>query len=69
MGNLADVERLYTDMGKLFKTNKTWSTYFITSHEGFEKLYGRKADKKRKLFNGNVKTDYYQYFGERPPKK
>lgn len=69
MGKLADVERLYTDMGKLFKTNKTWSTYFITSHEGFEKLYGRKADKKRKLFNGNVKTDYYQYFGERPPKK
>ena len=69
MGNLADVERLYTDMGKLFKTNKTWSTYFITSREGFEKLYGRKADKKRKLFNGNVKTDYYQYFGERPPKK
>lgn len=68
MGNLQDVERLYTDMGKLFKTNKTWSAYFITSHEGFEKLYGKKADKKRKLFNGNVKTDFYQYFGERPPK-
>lgn len=68
MGNLQDVERLYTDMGKLFKTNKTWSAYFITSHEGFEKLYGKKANKKRKLFNGNVKTDFYQYFGERPPK-
>lgn len=68
MGNLADVERLYTDMGNLFRHNKTWSAYFITSHEGFEKLYGKKADKKRKLFNGNVKTDYYQYFGERPPK-
>lgn len=69
MGNLDDVERLYRDMGKLFKADKTWSTYFITSHEGFEKLYGRKADKKRKLFNGNVKTDYYQFYGERPPKK
>ncbi len=69
MGSLADVERLYTDMGKLFNSNKTWSTYFITSHEGFEKLYGRKADKKRKLFNGNVKTDYYQYFGPRPNKE
>ncbi len=68
MGDINDVERLYRDMGKLFKTDKTWSAYFITSHEGFEKLYGRKADKKRKLFNGNVKTDYYQYFGERPPK-
>lgn len=68
MGNLNDVERLYRDMGNLFKKNKTWSAYFITSHEGFEKLYGRKADKKRKLFNGNVKTDYYQFYGERPPK-
>ena len=69
MGNLNDVERLYRDMGKLFNHNKTWSTYFITSHEGFEKLYGRRADKKRKLFNGNVKTDDYQFYGERPPKK
>lgn len=69
MGDLADVERLYRDIGNLFRANKTWSAYFITSHEGFEKLYGKPADKKRKLFNGNVKTDYYQYFGERPPKK
>lgn len=69
MGNLKDVERLYKDMGKLFNSNKTWSTYFITSHEGFEKLYGRRADKKRKLFNGNVKTDFYQFYGARPPKK
>ncbi len=69
MGELDDVERLYRDMGRLFNKNKTWSAYFITSHEGFERLYGRKADRKRKLFNGNVKTDYYQYFGERPPKK
>ncbi len=68
MGDLADVERLYRDMGNLFRQNDTWSAYFITSHEGFEKLYGRRADKKRKLFNGNVKTDYYQYFGKRPPK-
>ena len=53
MGNLNDVERLYRDMGKLFNHNKTWSTYFITSHEGFEKLYGRRDDKKRKLININ----------------
>lgn len=68
MGILNDVEQLYRDMGKLFRANKTWSVYVITSHEGFEGLYGRKADKKRKLFNGNVKIDYYQYFGIRPPK-
>ena len=69
MGELEDVEQLYRDMGKLFCTDNTWSVYVITSHEGFEQLYGKKADKKRKLFNGNVKVDYYQYFGLRPPKK
>lgn len=69
MGVLDEVEQLYRDMGRLFRADKTWSVYIITSHEGFEKLYGKRADKKRKLFNGNVKIDYYQYFGERPPKK
>lgn len=69
IGTLEEVERLYKDMGKIFLSNDTWSSYILTSHEGFEKLYGRKADKKRKLFNGNVKVDYYQYFGKRPPKK
>ncbi len=68
MGVLDEVEQLYRDMGRLFRSDKTWSVYIITSHEGFEQLYGRCADKKRKLFNGNVKIDYYQYFGERPPK-
>lgn len=69
MGELDEVEQLYRDMGKLFRADKTWSVYVITSHEGFEKLYGARADKKRKLFNGNVKTDYYQFYGARPPKK
>jgi putative N6-adenine-specific DNA methylase len=69
MGELNEVEQLYRDMGKLFLSDETWSVYVITSHEGFEALYGKKADKKRKLFNGNVKVDYYQYFGLRPPKK
>ncbi|MCD8089016.1 MAG: class I SAM-dependent RNA methyltransferase [Clostridiales bacterium] len=69
MGDIDEVEELYRDMGKIFGLNDTWSAYFLTSHEGFERLYGRKADKKRKLFNGNVKVDYYQYFGKRPPKK
>ncbi|MBR1442966.1 MAG: class I SAM-dependent RNA methyltransferase [Firmicutes bacterium] len=69
MGELKEVEELYRNMGELFRNNPTWSFYTITSHEGFEKLYGKKADKKRKLFNGNVKVDYYQYYGTRPPKK
>ncbi|MDE6357653.1 MAG: class I SAM-dependent RNA methyltransferase [Eubacteriales bacterium] len=69
IGILEEVEQLYKDMGKLFLSNETWSSYILTSNEDFEKLYGRKADKKRKLFNGNVKVDYYQYFGKKPPKK
>lgn len=66
IGEIREVENIYRDMGKIFNSNKTWSVYVITSNEEFEKLYGMKADKKRKLFNGNVKIDYYQYFGLKP---
>jgi len=55
-------------MGKVFKTLDTWSFYVLTSNEDFEKLFGRPADKKRKLYNGRIKVDYYQFFGPRPPK-
>ncbi len=68
IGSLVEVENLYRDMGHLLQTDSTWSFYVITSHEEFEKLYRKKANKKRKLFNGMIKTDYYQYFGDRPPK-
>jgi putative N6-adenine-specific DNA methylase len=68
IGEFVDVEGLYRDMGRIFNADKTWSFYVLTSHEGFEKLYGRKADAKRKLFNGTIKTDYYQFYGARPGK-
>ncbi len=60
------VEKLYSDMGNVFTKLDTWSVYLLTSHEGFEQFYGKPATKKRKLFNGFIKTDYYQYFGKRP---
>lgn len=63
-----EVENLYRDLGKTFKNYPTWSKYFITSIEEFEKFYGKKANKKRKLYNGNIKVDYYQFFGLKPPK-
>ncbi len=69
IGELKEVEQMYRALGELMKENKTWSSYFITSMEYFESLFGRKADKKRKLFNGRIKTDYYQFEGPRPPKK
>ncbi|WP_100408057.1 THUMP domain-containing class I SAM-dependent RNA methyltransferase [Bacillus solitudinis] len=70
IGELNEVERMYRDMGKTFQQHlDTWSVYILTSHEGFENVYGKKATKKRKLYNGNLKTDYYQYFGPRPPRQ
>ncbi|MDR2903823.1 MAG: class I SAM-dependent RNA methyltransferase [Clostridiales bacterium] len=68
IGEKTEVDELYRDIGKLLKDNRKWSTYVITSNEEFEKFFGRRADAKRKLFNGMLKTDYYQYYGERPPK-
>ncbi|TFE03250.1 class I SAM-dependent RNA methyltransferase [Jeotgalibacillus sp. R-1-5s-1] len=66
IGEEEEVERMYMDMGKVFEQYPTWSKYIITSHPEFEDLYGKKATKKRKLFNGFIRTDYYQYFGIRP---
>jgi Predicted N6-adenine-specific DNA methylase len=66
IGELKEVEKLYRDMGELMRTNPTWSAYVITSMEYFESLFGRKADAKRKLFNGRIKIDYYQFFGPKP---
>ncbi|WP_223701983.1 THUMP domain-containing class I SAM-dependent RNA methyltransferase [Sutcliffiella deserti] len=68
LGERPEVEKMYKEMGKAFASLDTWSIYMLTSHEGFESLYGRKATKKRKLFNGFIKTDFYQYWGKRPPK-
>ena len=66
MGELHDIEQLYRDFGKKFRELDTWSIYLITSMENFEKLYGKKADRKRKLFNGRIKVDYYQFYGPKP---
>lgn len=68
MGEKEEVAQLYRDLGEKFDELKTWSLYLITAEESFEKLYGKKADRKRKLYNGRIKVDYYQYYGPRPPK-
>lgn len=68
LGEKKEVEELYKQMGVEFKNLRTWSKYIITSEENFERLYGKKAAKKRKLYNGRIKVDYYQYFGPRPKK-
>lgn len=61
---------MYKEMGRAFESLDTWSVYMLTSNEQFEEAYGRKATKKRKLFNGFIKTDYYQYWAKvRPQRK
>ncbi|WP_163526196.1 THUMP domain-containing class I SAM-dependent RNA methyltransferase [Halobacillus ihumii] len=65
MGDRPEVEEMYRDLGVIMRDYPSWSTYILTSHENFESLYGKKATKKRKLFNGFIKTDYYQYFGKK----
>jgi len=64
MGDKEQVEQMYKDFGGIMKDCPSWSVYIITSHPNFEKLYGKEATKKRKLFNGFIQTDYYQYFGK-----
>ncbi len=66
LGDKKEIRELYNEMGKEFKKLRTWSKYIITSDEEFEKLYGKKASKKRKLYNGRIKVDYYQYYGPKP---
>ncbi len=69
LGEIKEVEQMYREMGQAFAKLDTWSVYMLTSNENFEELYGKKASKKRKLYNGNIKTDFYQFFGPRPPRK
>lgn len=69
LGEREEVQQIYRDLGAKFKEFPTWSSYIITSDEDFEKCYGKKADRKRKLYNGRIKVDYYQYYGPRPEKK
>lgn len=69
IGEKKEVEKLYRDMGQVFAKMDTWSFYVLTAHPDFEQLYGRKADKRRKLYNGRLECQYYQFFGPRPSKR
>lgn len=60
---------LYKEIGKAYNGLDAWSCFLITSYEDAEKYIGRKADKNRKIYNGMLKTYFYQFMGPRPPKK
>jgi len=69
LGEEEQVRVLYREMGDVFRPLKTWSKYILTSDLAFEEFYGAKATKKRKLYNGAIRTDLFQYWGERPPRR
>lgn len=69
LGEVRQVERLYRDLGRIYSRLDNWSWYLITANPDFEKLFGRKADKRRKLYNGRLECQYYQFLSkEKPPR-
>ncbi|NLN06881.1 MAG: class I SAM-dependent RNA methyltransferase [Firmicutes bacterium] len=68
LGEVREAENIYRELGRLLLEHlPTWSCFVLTSHKGFERLFGRPATKKRKLYNGRIECHYYQYFGPEPP--
>lgn len=68
LGERREAHFLIQDLGKKMQTLPTWSVYAISSDEKFEEAYGKKASRKRKLYNGRIKTDYYQFYGPKKPR-
>ena len=62
-------QRLYQALGRHLRYADGWKKYIITSEPEFEHYFGRRADKKRKLYNGMIKCDYYMYLGGRKKEK
>lgn len=64
-----DLPALYSAFGESFRQLDAWSAYMITSYEDAERCFGRKADKNRKIYNGMLKTYFYQFQGPKPPRR
>ena len=70
IGDEEAIDKIYRKLNNFYKENKDWSLFIITTDDDLEeKVMGRKADRRRKLFNGRLKTCYYQFHGEKPAKK
>ena len=68
IGEEEEVEQMYRDLGKIFKPLDTWSLYAFTSHPDFERIFGDRADRRRKLYNATIPCTYFSYFGPPPPR-
>ena len=69
MQDKSQMPALYRTIGERFRELDSWSMYLITAYEQAEKDIGRKAAKNRKIYNGMMKTYYYQFLGPKPPKR
>ena len=65
IGTTEELEQIYRTLGEMMKREPTWNLFVITADRQAEAALGRKADRRRKLYNGNIETTYYQYHGER----
>ena len=69
MEDKENLPALYKTFGERYRMLDSWSAYMITSYEQAEKWFGGKADKNRKIYNGMIRTYFYQYMGPKPPKR
>ncbi len=67
LGDADEIEAVYRELGRVFAPLETWSIYVLTSNRWFEKHYGQRAPRRRKLYNGRLECQFYQYPGPRPP--
>ncbi len=65
----SELPALYKEIGRTFNALDSWSYFIITGYEDAQKFIGRKADKNRKIYNGMIKTYFYQFMGPKPPKR
>ena len=68
LGEKKECEELYRKIGNTFNKLDEWNYYILTSNEEFEHLFGKPANKRRKIYNGMLKCNIYQYFGKKPEK-
>lgn len=69
LGEVQQIKRLYQELREAVAPLDTWSVYVLTAFPDFEQVYGKRADRKRKLYNGRIECQFYQYFGPRPPRR
>jgi putative N6-adenine-specific DNA methylase len=69
LGETKTAEDLYRTLGEVCRELPTWSIYVLTSHPRFEQFFGRRAERRRKLFNGRIECAYCQYPGPKPPRR